>query len=513
MSTAHHLLPCVAPWPVPGALHGRYPQRSDAAAPWLTPWLARQAGRLVPARHACVDAGAVRMHQAAWRALDEPTRAARLRDLRARLARSGAGSALRAEALGCVAAAMQRVLGRDPYDSQIACASVLLDDQLAEMATGEGKTLAVALAAAVGALAGVPVHVMTANDYLAARDAAALAPVFAALGLSTGVVAACSDPQARRAAYACDLTYCTAREVAFDHLRDRLHLHTLGSDLQQRVAALAGGAAPPLLLRGLCMAIVDEADSLLIDEATMPLVLAEPYDDPGHRAACFQALALARRLETGRDVQLDPASHAVHWSVEGEARLEEFSAGLGGNWLNRRHRLDLAGAALVAEHLLERDRHYLVREGRVELLDTVTGRASGVGLHVVRTRVNHERGPAVREHRVRLAAERDALRHDHALRGAVRGHREVLHVTGVRTLGALESVLLRGGVEVTARGRERRSFALRSRVHVQCMLSWLQILQVELNMDHSGHRHERGGADRLPLGVLHLDFHLALRQE
>ncbi len=124
------------------------------------------------------------------------------------------------------------------------------------------------------------------------------------------------------------------------------------------------------------MAIVDEADSLMIDEATMPLVLAETQDDPTHRAACFQALMLARRLTPGEDLHLDAEQLAVHWTEAGAERLEQLADSLGGAWLNRRHRQDLVGAALVALHGLEPDRHYLVREGRVELLDAVTGRAA-----------------------------------------------------------------------------------------------------------------------------------------
>jgi preprotein translocase subunit SecA len=355
---------------------GRYPHRADAQAAWTLPWpLALVKYRFAPCVRASGLAG-VREQQRRWQAMNETTLGAELRTLRAQLARGRDGAALQTQALGCAAAAMQRVLGRDPYDTQLRCAEILLGDRLAEMATGEGKTLAVALAAAVAALAGTPVHVMTANDYLVARDAQTLAPFFDALGLQSGRVLATSSPAQRHQAYRCDVTYCTAREVAFDYLRDGLQLQAQGGELRQRAAMLTGVPPNPLLLRGLCMAIVDEADSLLVDEATMPLILAEAFDDPAQRAACFQALSLARRLQPGADVQVDPATHEVHWSAQGEAHLEEWSAGLGGGWLNRAHRLDLAGSALVALHALEPDRHYLVRDARVELLDAVTGRVA-----------------------------------------------------------------------------------------------------------------------------------------
>ena len=359
--------------PRPGPLLGDYPMRQDTPrAPWAG-WWPRVA---VAAQPPTPRLAAIRAQQARWAALSELEFRAHLLRLRGRLARDGFGGAHRIRALGCVAAVAQRVLGRNPYDTQLRCAEALLDDQLAEMATGEGKTLAAALAAAVAALAGVPVHVMTANDYLAARDAAQLGHLYDALGLRTGVVLGGTAPDDRRAAYACDLTYATAREIAFDHLRDRVHLVAQGTALQRCAARLAGDTAPPLLLRGLCMAIVDEADSLLVDEATMPLVLAETQDDPGHRAACFQALMLARGLAAGEDVHLDAERLAVRWSDAGAERLESMAEGLGGAWLNRRHRQDLVGAALVALHGLVRDRHYLVREARVELLDGVTGRAA-----------------------------------------------------------------------------------------------------------------------------------------
>ena len=370
--------------PLPGPIHGLYPQRSDSAAAWLAgPWAWLRARLPMPqtwlTRPSRRPLQQVRASQAVWARFSDQNLPLHVRRLRARLGRDGwHGAELRTQALGCTAALMQRTLGRNPYDSQLLCAQWLLEGRLAEMATGEGKTLAVALAAAVAALAGVPVHMMTANDYLAARDARQLEPFFSALGLRSSAVLASSTPEQRRAAYACDITHCTAREVAFDHLRDRQHLQAAPSDLQQRAERLAAGegAPPPLLLRGLCMALVDEADSLLIDEATMPLVLAEAVADPRHRAWCFQALALARTLVPGTDVDVDSVTQQVGWTEAGQASLEARANALGGVWHSSRHRLELVGTALVALHALHCDEHYLVREGRVELLDLHTGRAA-----------------------------------------------------------------------------------------------------------------------------------------
>jgi len=196
-ATVHPMLPR------PGPVFGAYPLRDEApAVSWFAAW--RSAVAMKPKSKPSDRIAAIRAQQARWAALSELEHRAQLRRLRARLARDGFDGAHRVRALGCVAAAAQRVLGRNPYDTQLLCAEALLDDHLAEMATGEGKTLAAALAAAVAALAGVPVHVMTANDYLAARDAAQLSGFYGTLGLRTGVVLTTMSPDERRAAYACD---------------------------------------------------------------------------------------------------------------------------------------------------------------------------------------------------------------------------------------------------------------------------------------------------------------------
>ncbi len=382
-----------APLPIPGVVWGEYPQRLETAAAPAAPLAAQIVEALrarlglalaIPRaalrrRHGAQTLQSVRSQQAAWACLDPVAHGARLADLRARLARDGwdgRNAELRPQALGCVAAIGERVLGRNPYDNQLLAADVLLDDRLAEMATGEGKTYAAALAAAVAGLAGVPVHVMTANDYLVQRDAQQLAPFFSALGLTLGSVVAASNPQARRAAYACNVTYCTAREVAFDYLRDRLAAESTGGELRQRARCLSGNAAAAPLLRGLCMALLDEADSLLIDEATMPLVLAQEAADPQQRALCFAALALARQLQPGIDVDVDRGAGRIVWRDAGVQHLERASACLAGAWRNRQHRHDIVSAALEALHLLARDEHYLVSGGKVALLDAVTGRAA-----------------------------------------------------------------------------------------------------------------------------------------
>ena len=383
-----------------------YPQRSDRPAEGaldLPRWLAHHAERLgrralAPLRQALQAkrrrqtalAVEVALQAALPAAMQAAPSGAGLDDqglaaLRIALRQPGGLAAGRVRVLTLVAATGEQVLGLRPYLSQLLAACALLDGELAEMATGEGKTYAAALAAAAAALGGVPVHVMTANDYLVQRDAKAFAPLFEALGLSVGFVQAGSTPAERRAAYACDLTYCTAREAAFDYLRDASGGQAFQGELQRRAALLGshtpGGAGEAPVLRGLWRAIVDEADGLLADEAAMPLLLsaalpAAPGDTAAQRALGFQSLAMARHLRPGEDYALQDDPRQVRLAAGGEQRLEALAAPLGGPWLNRRHRRDSVLLALQALHLLQRDRDYVVRDGQVLLLDPVTGRTA-----------------------------------------------------------------------------------------------------------------------------------------
>ena len=347
--------------PMPGLCFGDYPQRlaQPAARPggaWLMSRLARLRGG--PARMNSFVAS-VRRHEARFGAMAEAARAAQLQSLRAQTARDGLGDALLAPVLALVSLACARTLGLTPHDTQLAAAHILLNRQLAEMATGEGKTLAAGIAALAAALAGVPVHVLTANDYLVGRDAAMLRPLAAVLGLSVGAVTQPMDQAARQAAYRCDIAYCTARELVFDYLRDGL--------LQRR------GAGAGRLLRGLCMAIVDEADAILIDEARIPLVLSQQQPaDPRELQALALAWRLSAELEGGRDFRQDGARGIVLGSA-GRTRLRTL-AGSAPPWLAARRGEDLVRLALTARHLLLKGVHYHVRDRRVCLIDETTGR-------------------------------------------------------------------------------------------------------------------------------------------
>jgi preprotein translocase subunit SecA len=354
--------------PTPGLRLGDYPQRLQRPAPSAGDWLMSRLGSLAPLGGAARLRGfvaSVRRIEAEQAALSAPARAQLLQTLRAQMARDGLGDALLASALALISLACRQTLGMTPHDSQLAAAHILVNRQLAEMATGEGKTLAAGIAALAAAMAGVPVHVLTANDYLVARDAAMLRPLAAALGLSVGAVTQPADYAARQAAYRCDIAYCTARELVFDYLRD---------GLAQRSAA--GGAPSGRLLRGLCMAIVDEADAILIDEARIPLVLSQQRkDEPQAMQALDLAWRLSAQLEAGRDYRHDGAgpAPAMLLTDAGRARLQAL-AGATPPWQAARRGDDLARLALTARHLLHKGVHYHVRDDRVCLIDDTTGR-------------------------------------------------------------------------------------------------------------------------------------------
>ena len=262
---------------------------------------------------------------------------------------------LLAEAFALVREAARRVLGQRPFDVQVMAAVAMHQGKLAEMQTGEGKTLAAVLPAYLNALTGHGVHVLTFNDYLARRDAQWMGPVYRFLGLTVGPVQQGMGSQERQEAYGCDVTYLTAKEAGFDYLRD--HLCVVKSELVHRPFHYA---------------IVDEADSILIDEARVPLVIAgstSTADSDPYRAA-----KLVRTLDGERDFQTDEFSRNVHFTEIGLDRLE---AALGCGSLHDANNLMLLtelNLALHARALLRRDVDYIVRDAKVELVDEFTGR-------------------------------------------------------------------------------------------------------------------------------------------
>jgi preprotein translocase subunit SecA len=292
------------------------------------------------------------------------------------LRRHGFADPVVARAFALVREAASRTIGQRHFDVQLIGGRVLLAGQVAEMNTGEGKTLTATLAATTAALAGIPVHVVTVNDYLASRDADRMGPIFRALGVSVSAVTHGIPPAARRSAYEADVTYVSNKELAFDYLRDRLVLGHRASRIELQLERLAGSdvRSRRLVLRGLHYAIVDEADSVFVDEARTPLIISAESASGGERHLYTTAMALADQLRPGSDFTVDGRQRDIQLTDAGMTALADLAEPLGGVWRGRLRREELTRQALVARHLLERDQHYLVMDGKVQLVDEFTGR-------------------------------------------------------------------------------------------------------------------------------------------
>lgn len=369
------------PYLRPGSRLGLYPQRflgidgrlERRLERWLAPLLRPQAASK---RHWPAFLRRLGHYGRALKKLNEPKLEEWFQALRHRLWRAHLSAENVACALATVREVSYRELGLRHHDEQMIGGWIMLQGMLAEMATGEGKTLTATLSACTAALAGIPVHVVTVNDYLARRDAESMLPVYRRLGLSVGTVVGGMATSQRRAAYAADVTYCTNKQLVFDYLRDRLTLGNNIDDLRLTLQPLSAGErrSEQLLLRGLYFAIVDEADSIFIDEARTPLILAGPAADRGMSPHYERALWLANQLRRDVDFTLNQAARRVVMTGNGLRRLGDIAIPLGGLWSNSRKREALVEQALAARYLYERDRHYLVRDNRVEIIDEHTGR-------------------------------------------------------------------------------------------------------------------------------------------
>jgi preprotein translocase subunit SecA len=296
--------------------------------------------------------------------------------LRPELRAQGFGLKQAARAFALIRELAERRLGLRHFDVQLVGGWILLNGMVAEMQTGEGKTLAATLPAATVALAGIPVHVITVNDYLTQRDADWMGPVYRALGLSVGTIVQGMDLEDRRRAYRCDITYCTNKEIVFDYLRDRLEMGQRPGRIQRRVDQLAGrgGRLGRLRLRGLCYGIVDEADSVLIDEARTPLIISGRGDNSYEALIYREALELSERLESGVDYLIDFPRRDVELTKAGKRHLESLGGEQGGFWNGRLRREEMVRKALTARHLFHRDKHYVIKEGKIQIVDEYTGR-------------------------------------------------------------------------------------------------------------------------------------------
>ncbi|MDP2119618.1 MAG: preprotein translocase subunit SecA [Hoeflea sp.] len=293
-------------------------------------------------------------------ALSDVELADRTRQFREQLAGGAKLDDLLVPAFATVREAARRAIGLRPFDVQLMGGMILNENAIAEMKTGEGKTLVATLAVYLNALAGKGVHVVTVNDYLARRDAEWMARIYGFLGMTTGIVVHGMDDDERRTAYACDITYATNNELGFDYLRDNMKY-----DRAQMVQ------------RGHNYAIVDEVDSILVDEARTPLIISGPLDD---RSDLYTSIdALIQKLEPD-DYDIDEKQRSATFTESGTEKLEAMLAEAG--MLKGESLYDVENVSVVhhinnalkAHRLFARDKDYIVRNDEIVIIDEFTGR-------------------------------------------------------------------------------------------------------------------------------------------
>ncbi|MEO6186774.1 MAG: preprotein translocase subunit SecA, partial [Steroidobacteraceae bacterium] len=338
--------------------------------------------------------------ETALQALSDEALGAKTVEFRERLKGGATLDSLLPEAFSVVREAALRTLKMRHFDVQLIGGMTLNEGRIAEMRTGEGKTLVATLPAYLNALPAEGVHVVTVNEYLAQRDADWMAPVFRFLGLTIGVIRNSQSSEEKRAAYACDITYGTNNEFGFDYLRDNLAYR-----LEDRVQ------------RGLAFAIVDEVDSILIDEARTPLIISGPADESTELYLSINKLVpqLVRQKEEDGpgDYSVDEKAKQVHITEDGHERVEQLMAEHGllreGESLYDAANIRLMhhlNAALRAHAIYKRDVEYIVRGGEVIIVDEFTGRTMpgrrwSEGLHQA---VEAKEGVRVREENQTVAS-------------------------------------------------------------------------------------------------------------
>ncbi|MET0709020.1 MAG: preprotein translocase subunit SecA, partial [Tardiphaga sp.] len=294
-------------------------------------------------------------------ALSDEALKARTAEFKAQIAAGTSLDDLLVPAFATVREAAKRTLGQRHFDVQLIGGMVLHEGDIAEMKTGEGKTLVATLAVYLNALAGKGVHVVTVNDYLAKRDSGWMGQIYGFLGLTTGVIVHGLDDGERQQAYACDITYGTNNEYGFDYLRDNMKYRL--EDMVQR---------------GHFYAIVDEVDSILIDEARTPLIISGPLDD---RSEFYNTIdTFLPKLEKKTDFEVDEKQRTVTLYEAGMEKIESLLRDAG--QLKGENLYDVENVSVVhhinqalrAHSLFNRDKDYIVRDDEVIIIDEFTGR-------------------------------------------------------------------------------------------------------------------------------------------
>ena len=328
----------------------------------LTGWFgssnARQLRRLEP------KIEAINALESRYQAMSDAELRGQTDEFRRRLAAGETLDDLLVEAFAVCREGGRRFLGMRHYDVQLIGGMVLHSGAIAEMITGEGKTLVATLPAYLNALEGRGVHVVTVNDYLARRDMEWMGPLYLGLGLTVGAIQSGMDSGERQKSYACDITYGTNNEFGFDYLRDNMRMASRGDDRFPKHMQQSQGP--------LNFAIVDEVDNILIDEARTPLIISGPAHDDVTKYA--RADHIARQLQPDRHFEVKEKEHTVALTEEG-VRIAEKLAGVesfytAGN-MEWPHLID---NSLKAHHLYDRDVNYVVQNGEVVIVDEFTGR-------------------------------------------------------------------------------------------------------------------------------------------
>ncbi len=281
------------------------------------------------------------------------------------------------EAFAIMTEVSQRILGLRPYPVQILGALALYRGYLAEMATGEGKSLTACFPAIIAGWKGYPCHVLTANDYLAGRDAEEMKAFYSFCGVSVGWVSSSMDPMERRLNYEKDVVYTTSREVLADFLRDRLKMGIIQQPSRRiirRMLKTGEMAHEGLVMRGLDTAIVDEADSVLIDEAVTPLIISHQQQNDQLLDACRTAGMIAECLSPDIDYAVERKYREINLTESGREKIEKQAESLPGLWKGPGRREELIIQALTAREFYHPDQQYVVQEGKVVIVDEFTGR-------------------------------------------------------------------------------------------------------------------------------------------
>jgi preprotein translocase subunit SecA len=336
------------------------------------------------------EAEQVSAHSDSFRVLSEAALKSKLDEYRQWYRRRGrAGDARLPEALAAIREAAERQVGLRPFNVQLMGALALRRGFLAEMATGEGKTLTATLPAILAGWTQRPCHIVTVNDYLAQRDAEWLRPLYQFCGVSVGYVTGPMEQRDRSRGHEHDVTYTTSKEIVADFLRDRLRLgdqHVQSRRMIRQMLHRANFAQQGLVMRGLHTAIVDEADSVLIDEAVTPLIISGHTGGDTLGAAYQQAWTFALTLTPQVDYRIDARYREIELLPAGRERIESNLAGLPELWRGPARQTELIKQALTARDLFIKGKQYVVHEGKVVIVDEFTGRMMAMrrwrdGLH------------------------------------------------------------------------------------------------------------------------------------